>query len=159
VPLKLVPAVRDGNNEHRAWALRKLEERLGPLAGRRIAILGLTYKPGTSTLRRSSAVELGQALHARGARVAAYDPAVDALAADLQQSIGLASSPDEAIAGADAVVVATPWPQFRDLAWPRLLSSMARPIVVDANWHLAAALKDHPDVAYVAVGRPWQRGA
>jgi UDPglucose 6-dehydrogenase len=157
VPLRLVPAVRESNNAHRAWALRKLEEKLRPLAGRRIALLGLTYKPGTSTLRRSSAVELALTLSARGARVAAYDPAVDKLASDLEQAIDLAASPDQAIARADAVVLATPWPQFRELAWPQLLSSMAERIVVDANWHLAAALKDYPGIAYVAVGRPWRR--
>ena len=85
VPVALVPAVRESNASHQSWPLRKLRERLGKLAGRRIALLGLTYKPGTDTLRRSAAVELALALRAEGASVAAFDPAVRALPDDLKR--------------------------------------------------------------------------
>jgi UDPglucose 6-dehydrogenase len=154
LPVTLVSAVRDSNNRHRAWPLRKLKERLGVLPGRRIAILGLTYKPGTSTLRRSGAVELALTLRSEGAIVAAFDPAIRELPVDLAGAIELAISPLQALAGADAVVIATPWPEFRALDWPALLATMASPIVVDANWFLVL-LKDQPGVAYAAVGLPW----
>jgi UDPglucose 6-dehydrogenase len=154
-PATLIPAVRESNDRHRGWALRKLEERLGSLDGRRIAILGLTYKPGTDTLRRSSAVELALALQAGGATATAFDPAIRELPPDLRGRFELASSPALAVAEADAMVLATPWPQFRELPWPDLVASMATPTIVDAGWFLAATLQHHPGIAYAAVGLPW----
>jgi UDPglucose 6-dehydrogenase len=154
-PATLIPAVRESNDRHRGWALRKLEERLGSLDGRRIAILGLTYKPGTDTLRRSSAVELALALQAGGAIATAFDPAIRELPSELHGRFALASSPALAVAEADAMVLATPWPQFRELPWPDLVASMATPTVVDAGWFLAASLQHRPGIAYAAVGLPW----
>jgi UDPglucose 6-dehydrogenase len=155
VPVTLVSAVRDSNNQHRSWPLRKLKERLGALNGRRIAILGLTYKPGTSTLRRSGAVELALGLRAEGAEVVAFDPAVSELPPEIVGQMTLASSPAGALKGADAAVLATPWPEFRGLPWPDLLPAMRRPIVVDAGGFLATPLRDRPGIAYAAVGLPW----
>src|SRR5262249_20048490 len=141
-----------------AWPLRKLRERLGTLGGRRVALLGLTYKPGTSTLRRSSAVELAQLLHAEGAVVAAFDPAVRELPPEVSGDLILADSAAAALQGADAVVLATPWPEFSCLPWPEILGSMHHRIVVDAGGFLMSALRDRPSVAYAAVGLPWTAG-
>src|SRR5262245_2612188 len=154
-PSTLIDAGRESNDRHRGWALRKLEERLGSLEGRRIAILGLTYKPGTNTLRRSSAVELALALEARGATAMAFDPAIRELPPELCGRFALASSPALAVAEADAMVLATPWPQFRELPWPDIVATMATPTVVDAGWFLAASLHGRPGIAYAAVGLPW----
>jgi UDPglucose 6-dehydrogenase len=155
VPVALVSAVRDSNARHQLWPLQKLRERLGTLAGRRIALLGLTYKPGTDTLRRSAAVELAQALRLEGATVVAFDPMVRVLPDGLINQIELASSPAEALARADAVVLSTPWPEFRELPWPDLVAAMANPTIVDANWFLAQILRKYPSIAYAAVGLPW----
>jgi UDPglucose 6-dehydrogenase len=155
LPGVLIAAVRESNHRHRAWPLRKLKERLGPLAGRHIAILGLTYKAGTSTLRRSSAVELAMQLLAEGAQVTAFDPAVKELPARLAGQMELAASPADALRKADAVVLATGWPEFHDLSWPNLLSLMRTPIVIDANWFMAVHLRNFPGIAYTAVGLPW----
>src|SRR6516165_3089324 len=157
-PATLIPAVRESNDRHRGWALRKLEERLGSLDGRRIAILGLTYKPDTDTLRRSSAVELALALQARGAIATAFDPSIRELPPELRGRFALASSPALAVAEADAIVLATPWPQFRELPWPDIVATMATPTVVDAGWFLAATLQHRPGIAYAAVGLPWTAG-
>jgi UDPglucose 6-dehydrogenase len=154
VPVSLLSAVCQSNNEHRLWALRKLKDQVGPLSGKRIAILGLTYKPGTSTLRRSGAVELAQALHREGAVAIGFDPAVGELPGNICQVLTLASSAAEAVAGVDAVVLFTPWSEFRTLNWARLLSSMVSPVVIDAGWFLAPLLKQRPDVRYAAVGLP-----
>src|SRR5262249_52195321 len=154
-PATLIPAVRESNDRHRGWALRKLEERLGSLEGRRIAILGLTYKPDTDTLRRSSAVELALALQACGATATAFDPVIRELPAELSGRFALASSAARAVAEADAMVLATPWPQFRELPWPDLVASMASRTIVDAGWFLAATLHGRPGIAYAAVGLPW----
>jgi len=69
-----------------------------------------------------------------------------------------AASAEEALARADAVVLATAWPEFRDIDWPRLFSATHRAVVVDPNWFLAAQLRSRPDVAYAAVGLPWSGG-
>jgi UDPglucose 6-dehydrogenase len=155
MPVTLISAVRESNDRHRSWPLRKLRERLGGLGGRRIAILGLTYKPGTSTLRRSGAVELAMALKAEGASVVAFDPAVRDVPSEIASGLTVALSPQEALKGADAAVLATPWPEFRDLPWPELLPAMRSAIVVDANGFLAASLRNRPGIAYAAVGLPW----
>jgi UDPglucose 6-dehydrogenase len=157
-PVTLIDAVRESNDRHRGWALRKLEERLGSLEGRRIAILGLTYKPDTDTLRRSSAVELALALQARGATATAFDPAIRELPPELRGRFAVAASPAIAVAEADAMVLATPWPQFRELPWPDIVATMATPTVVDAGWFLAASLHGRPGIAYAAVGLPWTAG-
>jgi UDPglucose 6-dehydrogenase len=152
----LIPAVRESNRRHRSWEMRKLRERYADLAGRDIAILGLTYKPGTDTLRRSAAVELAVALASEEARVRAFDPAVATLPAEIASHIKLAGSAELALDSADGVVLATAWPEFRDLAWDRLLPTMRDPTVIDPNWSLSHILRNRPDVSYAAVGLPWR---
>lgn len=134
----LLASVKTSNEAHQRWPLDKLHTVLGDLRGRTIAVLGLTYKPGTNTLRRSAAVELARALSDEGASVRAFDPAVK------DAPFPLAESADAAMRGADAVVIATPWPEFRSLAFP------AGIIVIDAN----RLLTPPPNVRYFAVGSP-----
>jgi UDPglucose 6-dehydrogenase len=154
VPTTLITAIRDSNDRHRSWAMRKLKDHLGILSGRRVAILGLTYKPGTSTLRRSGAVALALALHAEGAIVVAFDPAVAKLPDELRDRISSVPTPADAAMAADALVLATPWPEFRALDWPSLLRKMSRPVVIDAGWLLAELIGEYPGIKYAAVGRP-----
>ncbi len=117
--MPLFRGVRDSNDVHRGWAYDALVRLLGPLAGHSIAVLGLTYKPGTDTLRRSPAVDLCLRLVATGARVIAYDPAVKTLPRELAASIELADTAHDALRGASAAVIATEWPEFRTLDVPR----------------------------------------
>ncbi|MBC5810668.1 MAG: UDP-glucose/GDP-mannose dehydrogenase family protein, partial [Candidatus Eremiobacteraeota bacterium] len=124
----LLEGVTATNVRQRRWALDCLHEELGQLRGRRIAILGLTYKTGTNTLRRSIALDIARQLVREGATVAAHDPAVTDLGADAAR-IALVSL-EEALRNAEAVVVGTEWPQFREHA-PRALGLMKRLVVVD----------------------------
>lgn len=149
VHLDLIPAIKRSNDWHRGWALRCLQDRVGDLAGSRIALLGLTYKPNTSTLRRSSALELGNALAQLGASVRAFDPAVQSLA---EKCMELSSGPEEAVKDAQAVVICTEWPDFRQLQWASLAAAMRRPLVLDANRFLENELMEvHAE--YLSVGR------
>src|SRR5256714_129887 len=107
--IELIPAILRGNEQHKTWALRRLEAIYGKLTGITVAILGLTYKPGTDTLRRSSAIELCQALLDRGVRVQCYDPAVAQLPGKLAAAT-ICESLADALREADAAVVATQWP-------------------------------------------------
>jgi UDPglucose 6-dehydrogenase len=162
LPEHVFAGVADGNAAHRHWTRRKLLALLAPnrlsapdaLAGRRVAIWGLTYKPGTDTLRRSSAIELCRWLLAEGARVRAHDPAVRALPADLAGAIELCSSPLEAAAGAEVLVLCTPWPDYLEVPIDELISALALAQVIDPAGALRARLAPHPDVRHLRVGTP-----
>ena len=151
LPLQLIPSVRESNEAHRQWALRRLQSALGDVSGRTIAVWGLTYKPGTDTLRRSDAVALCHALAARGATTRVFDPTVRALPTAMAHFATLAASPTDAARGAAAVVVGTEWPAFRDVSADDLVAAGA-PLVVDAGRFLAATLGADPRLRYVAVG-------
>ncbi|CAN5671788.1 UDP-glucose/GDP-mannose dehydrogenase family protein [soil metagenome] len=150
--LPLISGVRPSNEAHKKWARRRLEDRLGSLAGKTVAVLGLTYKAGTDTLRRSASVELCRDLVDGGAKVRAFDPAVKILPAELAY-MELAPSAAAAIEGADALVIATEWPEFASLDLAALTATMKRKLVVDANRFLAKAFAPL-DAEYYAVGVP-----
>ena len=149
--ISAIPAIKTSNDQHRSWALRKLQSRLGELRGKTIAVLGLTYTTNTDTLRRSAAVELCQQLAAAGARVNAFDPAVKQLPPELA-AITLAKNLPDAVRGADAAVVCTEWPEFRQALWGELLGTMQQPVVVDVNRFLENQLKALPGVEHLSVG-------
>jgi UDPglucose 6-dehydrogenase len=153
-PTHLIAGVKASNEAHKNWAGRKLAERLGKLAGKKIGVLGLTYKPGTDTLRRSSAVELCKWLAGESAVVAAHDPAVKGLPPELATTIRLVPSVDDLLAGSDAIVVATEWPAYRELTADQVARHMKTPIVVDPNRFLYAKLGQDRRVSYDAVGMP-----
>jgi len=152
LPIYLVPAVRASNDAHKNWPRRRLLELLGELKNKVIAVWGLTYKAGTDTLRRSSAIELCEWLLGQGAKVKAHDPAVKSLPISYA-AVQLCASPLEAAREADALVVATEWPDYRTLLMPGILAAMHAPIVLDANRFLAASIETSPGVTYVSVGR------
>lgn len=150
--LSLIPAIKQSNDFHQGWAFRKLQSRLGELRGKTVAVLGLVYTPNTDTLRRSAAVELCQELLAAGARVQAFDPAVKSLPAELA-GIGLAPDLAAALKSADAAVICTEWPQFRQAPWPDISRLMRRALIVDANGFLSSSLSAVPSIELCCVGR------
>lgn len=162
LPAHVFAGVADGNAAHKHWTRRKLLELLpvagtaepDALRGRRVAVWGLTYKPGTDTLRRSSAVELCRWLAFVGASVSAHDPAVSMLPADLAGVIELFPSPLHALADADALVVCTAWPDYLQVPVADLLGALSTGLVVDPAGVLRGALAGHPDARYVRVGSP-----
>lgn len=154
VPVHLLTAVRASNDAHKTWTRRRLTNAMGSVRGRRITVWGLTYKPGTSTLRRSGAVELCAWLSAEGANVSAHDPVVRTLPAGVGGGgVVVHDDPLAAAAGADALVLATPWPEYRDISADALVSALARPLVLDAGRFLAATVGADPRVTYLTVGK------
>jgi UDPglucose 6-dehydrogenase len=141
------------NARHRSWAIDRLECALGSLRGRRIAVWGLTYKAGTTTLRRSDAVVLCRRLVGRGAAVQAHDPTVASRPAELDPAVVIGTDPLEAAVSCDALVVATGWPQYREVPAERLLAALTRPVVVDANRFLDATIGADDRFEYFSVGR------
>ncbi len=151
--LFLIPAIKLSNDQHKLWAIRKLREELGSLAGKRVAILGLTYKPDTDTLRRSLAIELCRSLTASGVALTAFDPVVVAMPADLS-SIRITGKVSEATEGADAIIVATEWAQILDTDWRECVGLMKQPVILDANGFLRSKLSHFAGLIYRSVGTP-----
>jgi UDPglucose 6-dehydrogenase len=120
------------------WILDGLERVRGAsLDGARVAVLGLTFKANTDDLRESPALRLAERLAARGAQVVAYDPvATERGLAQLAAggvTVGGAPSAEAAISGADAVVVGTEWPEFRQLDWASLVTTMRGTVIADGR--------------------------
>ena len=150
----LFSAVRASNDAHKTWTERKVKELCGILKGKRIAMMGLTYKPGTDTLRRSGAVELCRWLHGEGCIIQAHDPAVKNLPEDLLPVINLSQSPLEAAQDASALIIATEWKDYRELKPGEIIPLMREPNVVDPNGFLRTLFENQPGIKYAAVGKP-----
>lgn len=146
--LPLIEGVHASNEHHKTWLQRRITDALAPLAGRRVAILGLTYKPGTNTLRRSSAVELALWLNGKGARVRAFDPQVSELPPELRPAISLGASSADILSDADALVVMTPWPEFLSLG-----PSLIPPVVFDVARFIEKVISARTDIRYYSIGR------
>lgn len=108
-------SVRRSNQYHQGWTKRQCLKIFPTLRGASLAILGLTYKPGTDTLRRSFAIQVARWLSARGAKLRAYDPHVHDLPSPLQKIISLKEDLSEAVRGTDGVIFGTQHPEFRNL--------------------------------------------
>lgn len=148
-PAHLFRGVRESNECQKNW----LRDQLSTVpAGATVAVLGLTYKPGTDTLRRSGSVELCKWLLSRGVKVQAHDPAAK-WDADELRGVELADTAEGALKGADVGVLATPWPEYRTLTPAQMRAAMKRPRVIDPTHFLAAGLANDPSIAYVAAGR------
>jgi len=153
LPTHLIAAVQQSNEAHKEWPRRRLKEIFGDLHSRSIAVLGLTYKPGTDTLRRSSAIETCKWLNEQGASVVAYDPAVRTLPDELGAFIDLRPSVEEALRGAVAALVATEWPEFTSIKADDLIGWMEKAVVLDPGHFLEAILGRDKRIRYLAVGR------
>jgi len=151
VETNLISGVKASNDAHRGWARRRLTELLDGVAGKRVAVWGLTYKPGTDTLRRSSAVELCEWLAANGAEVSAHDPAVKSLPLE---GVTLHDDAIEAARDADALVIMTEWPDYRAVDGDALSGALrGKRLVLDANRFLAAQLAGNSTIVYATVGK------
>jgi UDPglucose 6-dehydrogenase len=152
VKTPLLDGVIDGNTSHSLWARQRLQAELGALAGLRVAVWGLTYKPGTDTLRRSSSVDLTRWLAGQGTDVHVHDPAASALPGDLH--VTRHRDPIDAVTHARALVLATEWPIYREVDVNRLAESAPGLIVVDANRFLGPLLAGDTRFRFVSVGQP-----
>ncbi|TKB70445.1 MAG: UDP-glucose/GDP-mannose dehydrogenase family protein [Nitrospira sp.] len=112
---------------------RRCQETIGSLNGRTIALLGITYKPGTSTLRRSLPLEVAEDLAKHGVCLRAYDPKADWSEATLPTGLSVYRSAYEAVTGADMAVLLTEWPEFLELDYSRMKAAMSSPILFDTK--------------------------
>jgi UDPglucose 6-dehydrogenase len=149
----LLTAVLESNDHHKGWVVRHLRCRLGALKGMKIGVLGLAYKAGTDAIRRSVAVEIIEELIGYGAKVTVFDPKVTALPEPLNSAVTVAVSIDAVFESSEAVVLATEWPEFRELNFAALVSSMKRPLLIDQNAFVAKGLSGVSGLDYIVAGR------
>jgi UDPglucose 6-dehydrogenase len=149
---QLLNAVIEVNELQKRRVIGKLERRLGPLRGKRIALLGLAFKPGTDDMREAPSLVLAGRLLSEGADVTAWDPVANA-AAHLH-GVAIAASALEALDGADAAVVVTEWPEFRELDWAAAGERMRTRVVVDGRNLLDPDALRALGFAYEGIGRP-----
>jgi UDPglucose 6-dehydrogenase len=154
VPLRIVETVSAVNEQRKRAMARKVVAALdGSVRGKTVAVLGLTFKPNTDDTRDSPAIALITALHDLGARVRGYDPAGMEQAKPLLPAVQYCTSAYGAAEGADAVVIATEWEQFRALDLARLRRIMSRPVIIDLRNIYRADEMKRAQFRYVAVGR------
>jgi UDPglucose 6-dehydrogenase len=149
---QLLNAVIEVNELQKRRVIGKLERRLGPLRGKRIALLGLAFKPGTDDMREAPSLVLAGRLLSEGADVSAWDPVANG-AAHLH-GVEIAGSALEALDGADAAVVVTEWPELRDLDWAAAGARMRTRVVVDGRNLLDPDALRALGFAYEGIGRP-----
>ncbi len=145
-------SILQSNESHKSWVVNKLSAKFPSLKNKKIGILGLTYKPGTNTLRRSTAIEICNLLHNKGAKITAFDPSIKNLPSNLENFITLESVIDDVFIGKDAVIVATEWPVFKELStfdFSRLTNEL---LIFDANSFLQNEL-NIPGIRYITIGK------
>lgn len=133
---KLLREVLAINQEQRGLVVTKLQEELGDLAGRRVGLLGLTFKPNTDDLREAPSLEIVRRLHAAGASVSAYDPAGMEKARRLKgpmEVVRYCEDPYSVADEVDAIVIVTEWAEFRSLNLPEIRRRMRHPVFIDGR--------------------------
>jgi UDPglucose 6-dehydrogenase len=153
---QLLTAVIEVNELQKRRVVAKLARHLGSLRGRRIALLGLAFKPNTDDMREAPSIVLASRLLAEGADVRAWDPVADGRA--LPRGVEVVDSVVEAVTGADAAVIVTEWAELRDLAREEVRVAMANPLIVDGRNLLDPEEVRAAGFAYEGIGRPVSPG-
>ena len=155
--LKVLQAVEDANDAQKQVLVEKIVKRFGAdLSGRRFAIWGLAFKPNTDDMREASARVLIGELLARGATVSAYDPVAMTEARRIfgdEPRISYATSPEQALAGADALAIVTEWKEFRSPDFAHIAATLKTPVIFDGrNLYEPKVVRD-AGVDYQPIGR------
>ena len=156
-PTRIVEAVVAVNDSRKRAMGRKVIEALGgadAARGKKVAMLGLTFKPNTDDMRDSPSIAIALALADAGIEVAAYDPEGMELAAPLMPEVTMAPNTYAAIDGTDAVVIVTEWDAFRALDFDRIKRIAKAPVLVDLRNVYDPAEVRAKGFAYSSVGRP-----
>jgi UDPglucose 6-dehydrogenase len=146
---QLLNAVIEVNDLQKRRVLQKLERNLGKLRGKRIALLGLAFKPNTDDMREAPSLVLASRLIAEGAEVRGWDP----VARPELQGVELCTTPLEAVTGADAAVIVTEWPQLLEFPSEEARQAMRHPLIVDGRNHLDPDTVRALGFAYEGTGR------
>jgi UDPglucose 6-dehydrogenase len=179
VPAPLIDSIARSNRVHQQAIVERVAELLGAgagsgpgsgpgsdagsgarssadsiLAGRNVALFGLAFKADTDDIRESPALALASGLRAAGASVVGTDPRAGAKAARADPLLAVRPTPEEAAAGADAVVVVTEWPEYGDLDWAAIAAAMRGDLVFDSRRVVDPVAVRAAGLRLVALGRP-----
>jgi len=154
ITLKVLSAAREVNQALAERVLEKLSGMVQSVENKEVGILGLAFKPNTNSVAGSSSLQLARTLVARGAKVRAYDPAAlgDARA-QLNGTVRYCETAYAAAEGADALLVATGWPEFRTLDFGKIKHLLKRPVILDTKNLLDSSRLRSMGFQYVGVGR------
>ena len=133
LPMHLAGAISEANADHQRRFVRRVATAVGGLAGKRIALLGLAFKGDTDDVRSSPALRLAARLLDEGADLRAHDPAAGENARRVLPDLFVVDTVEEALRDADAAVIATEWPVYRDLDWVALRPTMRQPLIIDGR--------------------------
>jgi len=150
---QLLTSVIEVNELQKRRVVNKLEKHLGSLIGKRVALLGLAFKPDTDDMREASSLVLAARLQGEGAEVVAYDPVAAERAAELLGSVEMATSAMEVLDGADAAVLVTEWKEFAELDWTAAAERMNRALIVDGRNFLDPEKLTSVGFEYEGIGR------
>jgi UDPglucose 6-dehydrogenase len=148
---QLLNAVIEVNELQKRRVIGKLQNHLGTLRGKTIALLGLAFKPGTDDVREAPSLVLAGRLAAEGAEVRVWDPVVDG--ADVLPRVTVGADPLDALSGADAAVLVTEWPQLGELDWGEAAGRMRTALLIDGRNMLDPAALTAAGFTYEGIGR------
>jgi UDPglucose 6-dehydrogenase len=153
-PMEIVAAVERVNARQKTIMLPRMEKLLGDLKGKRIAVWGVAFKPRTDDIREAPALFVIEGLLAKGATVSAYDPkAMDHARGSLPESVLWAKNGYDALEGADALLLATEWNEFREPDFLRMKSLMRRALIFDGRNIYNPKTVKAAGFEYVGIGR------
>ncbi len=152
---ELLKSVISVNNRQRSLPVKKLKEALGDLNGKKVAVLGLAFKPNTDDIREAPAIDIINMLLNEGCEVRACDPvAVGNTKKVLPSEVKLFESLPGAIGGAQAAILTTEWEEFVNFDWTSLNDIMSPPrLIIDGRNALRHCIVQNPDLKYVGIGR------
>jgi UDPglucose 6-dehydrogenase len=152
---ELLKSVITVNNKQQLLLLNKAKERIGSLVGKRVALLGLAFKPNTDDMREAASIVIAEQLINEGADVMAYDPiAIENAKKVLPKNIRYVNFIEEALKDADLVFILTEWDEVKQLDLHKMKTLMREPIIFDGrNCFLLQAVKEF-DIEYHSIGRP-----
>ncbi|HEY5600295.1 MAG TPA: UDP-glucose/GDP-mannose dehydrogenase family protein [Candidatus Manganitrophaceae bacterium] len=151
---KIINAVMEVNRRQKEMMAQKIEKALGGLNGKRLAVLGLSFKPNTDDMREAPSIPIIEALQKGGAKVIAYDPAATKEARKVLRGVEYAADPYAAADGADAVILMTEWNPFRNLDLDRLKQKLKAPVFIDLRNVYDPKRMTALGFQYASVGRP-----
>src|SRR5262249_26150096 len=149
---QLLSAVIEVNELQKRRVIGKLKAHLGSLSGRRVALLGLAFKPDTDDMREAPSIVLAARLLAEGAEVRGWDPVADGRGRP--GGVASAGSVLAAVRDADAAVVVTEWAELKELARDEVRAAMANPLIVDGRNLLEPDAVRAAGFVYEGIGRP-----
>ena len=151
--IPVLNSVIPSNNIQKGWLFRRAQEILGNSAqDKKVGVLGVSYKVGTDSIRRSSSIELMRGLLTLGVQISAFDPKVNVLPKDLSM-VRLENTIDDVTVDSDLLILVTQWPDFQTLSSETLINNMRTPVVIDQSEFLAPGLSSDSRIQYITFGK------